>query len=200
MIGEPESSHSDERVWNAVFKGYYAGKICCDAMLQWVFAVPLSFLWGACFSCLAFCQIYCSTPCIKVFNLLFTCSSRIYYLVVHCCCDPVCEAYSLFFTKIFVNHVQADKGYVGTSIDELAEMYSYRGLMPKRKRSSLKEIDVEAGPGPRYVESPRPSAHGDGYDNATYERVGDTTPKVVTKEPKGKTNKGLAGKDDSNKD
>ncbi len=48
----------------------------------------------------------CVTPFLRACNVNLYCTARVFRIVAHCLCDPLFEAASLLFSRIFLNHVQ----------------------------------------------------------------------------------------------
>ena len=71
---------------------------------------------------MTFNHIWTITPCLFMFNINFSCCSRCYATVIHCCFDPLYESASLIFSRIFFNHVKADQGFQGVDVERLNMM------------------------------------------------------------------------------
>jgi hypothetical protein len=102
VIAEPEGAHSFKTIWGTSFKTYSLTKFWCYRILTAVLAVPLSVFWGLYFALLAFCSIWCISPCIKGFIIWTTFISKIWGLMVRTFLDPLFESFGLIFTKIQV--------------------------------------------------------------------------------------------------
>lgn len=102
VIAEPEGAHSFKTIWGTSFKTYSLTKFWCYRILTAVLAVPLSVFWGLYFALLAFCSIWCISPCIKGFIIWTTFISKIWGLMVRTFLDPLFESLGLIFTKIQV--------------------------------------------------------------------------------------------------
>ncbi len=122
VIGEPPGAHSADCVWKNSFKCYTGGKNCCYTVLTFICALPAALCWGCQFACITFNQIWCVTPFVRCFNMLFVCLARIYSTVVHCYCDPINESMALIFTQIFHHQLPNSEPYRSKDITELNQM------------------------------------------------------------------------------
>merc|ERR1711894_243620 len=122
VIGEPEGAHSAPPVFRTSYKAYYAGKNCCFTVLTYLCSVPMGSCWGCSYAMMSFCQIWQCTPCLNLFNQCFSCWASLYSTITHCCLDPLYEAMSLMFTKIFFTQIKSDKGYDAKTYSKMVDL------------------------------------------------------------------------------
>ncbi|XP_044128945.1 caveolin-3-like isoform X1 [Bufo gargarizans] len=103
-FGEPDGSHSMPGVWSMSYKTFGGVKNCCYFVLSVLCGCPLAFCWALEFACVQCCHIWCIGPCIKMWNMNFSCLKLFWSSCVHCMCDPCYEACALCFSLIRVQN------------------------------------------------------------------------------------------------
>ena len=128
VIAEPEGAHSADCVWRNAFRCFRTGKSCCYRCATLVCAVPLAFIWGCEFACVAFTHIWVVTPCFRMCDLNFDCCRKFWSLCVHCVLDPCYEAVALVFSKIFITHTSRDSSQRDSDVERspMLEHKSFR--------------------------------------------------------------------------
>ncbi|XP_068107669.1 caveolin-3-like isoform X2 [Hyperolius riggenbachi] len=101
-FGEPEGSHSIPGVWGMSYKTYKGVKSCCYIVLSVLCGCPLAFCWALQFACCQCCHIWCVGPSIRLWNMNLSCMKMFWSSCIHCCCDPLYEAYGLCLSFIRV--------------------------------------------------------------------------------------------------
>lgn len=103
VLGEPDAAHSADCVWINSYKCFDCGKNLCYLILTYICGIFTALYWGCCFGYTAFCHIWCYTPELKLNEMNCVVCQKMYSLIVHCCCDPWCEACSMIFKAFAKN-------------------------------------------------------------------------------------------------
>ncbi|XP_034831931.1 caveolin-3-like [Maniola hyperantus] len=69
VVGEPEGARSPECAWRLSHLCFKHTRNVCYTLLAVVAAPPCAVLLGCGFACLAFEQIWCSTPCLRCLKI-----------------------------------------------------------------------------------------------------------------------------------
>ena len=92
VLGEVEGARSLDCIWD--FSKLFYG--CCLGLvynlLSCFFAIWIAAGWGVQFACVAFENIWCLTPCFKMFSLNMSRCGRIVRSCANCCIKPPCWA------------------------------------------------------------------------------------------------------------
>ena len=119
VIGEPVGAHSADCIWRNSYKCYKGGKNCCYTVLGFLCGLPMAFVWGCTFACIMFEQIWCITPCVKCFNMIFKFFARMWYTCAHCLYEPVYESAALMCTQIFHYRIKNSKPYESRRVEDI---------------------------------------------------------------------------------
>ena len=133
VIGEPKGAHSVDCVWKNSYKCYNGGKNCCYIVLTYICAIPAVFCWGCEFACITFYQIWCVTPFVRCFNMIFVFIARMWHTCAHCLYDPIFESASLLCTQIFVHHINDGKSYKSRRVEDINMMVGGAAITVEQK-------------------------------------------------------------------
>ena len=97
VIAEPDGIKSIDCVWNCSFKCFNLWKNLCYQILTLLCGMCIAACWGCEFAILAFEHIWHWTPCFKCVEMQVLAIKKFFSLLVHCVCDPCCEAIGLIF-------------------------------------------------------------------------------------------------------
>lgn len=104
VLGEPDGSHSPDCVWRISSMCFKGGKACCYTILTGICGIFIALYWGCEFACISFEQIWCTTPCIRIFGIYLGCMQKFFGTCVSCCLAPICETAGLCFSNISVKN------------------------------------------------------------------------------------------------
>ncbi|KAH9489897.1 Caveolin-1 [Bulinus truncatus] len=103
IFAEPHSTvHSFDSVWLLSFKVFNQTKLWCYRITSLIFGIPLAFLWGLHFGCLACCTIWCCRPGIKACQIELGCVQSFVQIFLDCLYKPLFVAVGYVFTNIRV--------------------------------------------------------------------------------------------------
>lgn len=102
IIAEPSGAHSFETVWGTSYKVYSVTKYWIYRIMSLVFGIPISLFWGIYFSCLAFCSVWCITPCIRSFIIKIGFVGKLWGACVGTVLDPCFESIGLILSRVRV--------------------------------------------------------------------------------------------------
>ncbi|KAK2155457.1 hypothetical protein NP493_2073g00011 [Ridgeia piscesae] len=92
VIAEPDTeAQSSDRVWELSDQLFSTTKHWTYRVLSLVLAVPCAVCWGCQFATLAFCQVWCCVPCLKVCDVKLLCVRRVCQGLAGACIGPVAE-------------------------------------------------------------------------------------------------------------
>ncbi|OWF35037.1 caveolin-1-like [Mizuhopecten yessoensis] len=100
VLGEPESSHSIDCVWTNSHKCFTCGKNCCYKFMSTLCGLCIALYWGCEFAMITFNAVWCCTPSLKVYSIVFGFCQKFFGTCIACCLAPVCETIGLMFSKI----------------------------------------------------------------------------------------------------
>ncbi|KAK3102719.1 hypothetical protein FSP39_013424 [Pinctada imbricata] len=92
VIGEVEGAHSIDCVYTCSYKCYECWKGLCYKIATLCCGICIAIEWGCEFAAIAFCHIWCISPCMKIVDINCGLCSRIYRLCIDCCCTPCYES------------------------------------------------------------------------------------------------------------
>jgi len=98
IFAEPDGTHSIDCVWTNSYKCFTCGKNLCYKILTLLCGIFVALCWGCEFAGIAFTHIWCYTPDYKACEINLGVAKKFYGTCIHCICDPMCEACSLFFS------------------------------------------------------------------------------------------------------
>ncbi|XP_039262995.2 caveolin-1-like [Styela clava] len=102
IIAEPSGAHSFETVWGTSYKVYSLTKYWIYQVMSLIFGIPISLFWGIYFSCLAFCSVWCITPCIRSFIIKIGFVGKLWGACVGTVLDPCFESIGLVLSRVRV--------------------------------------------------------------------------------------------------
>ncbi|XP_033219657.1 caveolin-3-like isoform X2 [Belonocnema kinseyi] len=71
VIGEPDGIRSPECAWRLSGQCFRLSRGCCYIFLSVLVAPLVALFMGLTFACLAFGQVWCCAPCIRIFKIIF---------------------------------------------------------------------------------------------------------------------------------
>ncbi|XP_060078224.1 caveolin-1-like [Ylistrum balloti] len=104
VLGEPVGINSIDCVWKNSYWCFNCGKNCCYKFMTCLCGICIALYWGCEFAIIAFDQIWCITPSLRVFSIYCGCAQKFFGTVVNCFLAPVCETFGLMFSKIHVTN------------------------------------------------------------------------------------------------
>ncbi|OWF35038.1 Caveolin-1 [Mizuhopecten yessoensis] len=104
VLAEPDGAHSCDCVWKLSYCCFNCGKNCAYRWMTFLCGMCIALSWGCEFACIAFDQIWCVTPTLRIFSIYCGSCQKFFSIVINCCMAPVCETCGLFFSRISVNH------------------------------------------------------------------------------------------------
>ncbi|KAK0064134.1 caveolin-3 [Biomphalaria pfeifferi] len=103
LFAEPHSTlYSFDSVWLLSFKIFNLTKEWCYKITTVLFAIPLAFLWGLQFGCMACCTIWCCRPWVKACQMNVVCLQGFLQILLDCLYKPVFGAIGHIFYNIRV--------------------------------------------------------------------------------------------------
>ncbi|OWR53442.1 caveolin-3 like protein [Danaus plexippus plexippus] len=103
IIGEPDGARSPECAWRLSHICFRHTRNVCYTLLAVVAAPPCAFILGCGFACLAFEQIWCTTPCLRCVKIYFATLRTLVQSCMAATVAPVMEAIGHIFRHIRVN-------------------------------------------------------------------------------------------------
>ncbi|XP_060078227.1 caveolin-1-like [Ylistrum balloti] len=104
VLAEPDGIHSCDCVWKASYCCFNCGKNCAYRCMTCLCGLCISLYWGCEFAFIAFEQIWCVTPTLRIFAIYCGSFQKYFTIIVNCCMAPICQTCGLFFSQISVNH------------------------------------------------------------------------------------------------
>ncbi|XP_032528798.2 caveolin-3-like [Danaus plexippus] len=103
IIGEPDGARSPECAWRLSHICFRHTRNVCYTLLAVVAAPPCAFILGCGFACLAFEQIWCTTPCLRCVKIYFATLRTLVQSCMAATVAPVMEAIGHICRHIRVN-------------------------------------------------------------------------------------------------
>ncbi|XP_041975716.1 caveolin-3-like [Aricia agestis] len=103
IVGEPEGARSPECAWRLSHVCFSRGRDCCYTLLAVLVAPPCALLLGCGFACLAFEQIWCTTPCLRCLKIYFASLRTLVQSCMAATVAPAMEAVGHICRHIRVN-------------------------------------------------------------------------------------------------
>ena len=97
VLAEPEGAHSIDCVWTNSYRCFNLCKNVVYMLNTLFFGICIAMEWGVEFAQISFWHIWYITPFFKVLEINCGCCQKFYGMCVHCCLDPICEAFGLLF-------------------------------------------------------------------------------------------------------
>ena len=104
VLSEPDGVKSVECIWLNSYACFSGGRNCCYSLLTMLCGLCIALYWGCIFACIAFDQIWCCTPLLRVTDINCKTMQKFYSLCCNCWLGPCCESLGLFFSKIHVTN------------------------------------------------------------------------------------------------
>ncbi|XP_076028868.1 caveolin-3-like isoform X2 [Oratosquilla oratoria] len=104
IIGEPEGLRTPDKCWDCSMSCYDGTRRCCYVLLVVLFAPIIAFCNGCQFACLAFNQVWCVGPCLRIFKINCATIQKFWRTCLAAICVPVAEVYGLLCSKIKVRY------------------------------------------------------------------------------------------------
>ncbi|CAG0901283.1 unnamed protein product [Cyprideis torosa] len=110
VIGEPEGIRSVDCGWTCSHEIFKGCKYCTYILLSILLAPFSALCLGLSFACLSFCNIWCCTPCLRVWKINCAIVRRFNEVFCYACCAPCCETCGMFFNHIKIKHKKLPEG------------------------------------------------------------------------------------------
>ncbi|PAA46897.1 hypothetical protein BOX15_Mlig013541g4 [Macrostomum lignano] len=102
VLGEPEHAHSIDCLWRNSYGCFTGGKNCCYKFVSVLSGLCIALCWGCTFAMVAFYNIWCITPCTKVFKIFIGVFREMWETFWDCCVGAKCKALGYCFSRIKV--------------------------------------------------------------------------------------------------
>ncbi|XP_068627020.1 caveolin-3-like [Battus philenor] len=106
IVGEPDGVRGPECAWRVSHVCYGHARHACYTLLAVLVAPPCALLLGCSFACLAFSQIWCSTPGLRCLKICCSSCRGAVQACLAATLAPVMEATGHLFRQIRINHRQ----------------------------------------------------------------------------------------------
>ncbi|XP_045458356.1 caveolin-3-like, partial [Melitaea cinxia] len=103
IVGEPEGARSPECAWRLSHICFKYARNWCYTLLAVLAAPPCALLLGCGFACLAFEQIWCTTPCLRCFKIYWASLRTLVQSFMAATLAPIMEACGHVCRHIRVN-------------------------------------------------------------------------------------------------
>ncbi|XP_060078221.1 caveolin-1-like [Ylistrum balloti] len=104
VLGEPDYIRSIDCVWKNSYWCFNCGKNCCYKFMTCLCGICIALYWGCEFAIIAFDQIWCITPSLRVFSIYCGCAQKFFGTIIQCFLAPICETFALCFSRISVTN------------------------------------------------------------------------------------------------
>ncbi|PAA46899.1 hypothetical protein BOX15_Mlig008010g4 [Macrostomum lignano] len=104
VLAEPDDAHSIDCVWRNSYRCYNGGKNCCYKLLTVLTGLCIALYWGCTFAIVAYNNIWCITPSMKLFKICTGVYRECCVSVTDCVCGPICRSFGLLFSRISVSN------------------------------------------------------------------------------------------------
>ncbi|XP_048767745.2 caveolin-1-like [Ostrea edulis] len=102
VLAEPDGAHSCDCVWRCSSCCFNCSKNCCYRMMTTLCGLFIALYWGCEFAFITFEQVWCTTPCLRVFSVYLGCYQKLFGTFIACFLTPICETCGLIFSKISI--------------------------------------------------------------------------------------------------
>ncbi|XP_013176158.1 PREDICTED: caveolin-3-like [Papilio xuthus] len=106
IIGEPEGARSPECAWRVSRACFARARDSCYTLLAVLAAPPCALLLGCGFACLAFEQIWCSTPCLRCVKIYLASLRNVVQACMAATVAPAMDALGHVCRHIRINYRQ----------------------------------------------------------------------------------------------
>ncbi|XP_069991264.1 caveolin-1 isoform X2 [Penaeus vannamei] len=104
IVGEPEGLRTPDGCWNCSIKCYDGTRRCCYVLLVVLFAPFIACCNGCQFACLAFNQVWCVGPCLRLWKINMATVKRFWETWLLAVCSPICDVCGICFSKAKVRY------------------------------------------------------------------------------------------------
>ncbi|XP_060078225.1 caveolin-1-like [Ylistrum balloti] len=104
VLAEPDGTRSCDCVWETSFWCFTNGKNCCYKFMTGICGICIALFWGCEFALITFDQVWCLSPCLRIFSIYMGCCQKFFGTAVQCFLAPVCETCGLCFSRIIIDN------------------------------------------------------------------------------------------------
>ena len=104
VFGEPEGVRSLDGVWRCSYVCFSGTLSICYKILTVLCGVPYAFCWACTFACIAFEQIWYTTPYLRCCSIELLAMRKMYAACLEAFLAPCCETMGYCFSKITVKN------------------------------------------------------------------------------------------------
>ncbi|XP_012278879.1 caveolin-3-like [Orussus abietinus] len=110
IIGEPESIRSPECAWRLSSHCFRLSRGCCYVFLSVLVAPVAALCLGVTFACLAFQQIWCVAPCLRVWKITCAATRDFFSAFTQALVRPCADSIGYLFNNIRVSNQRLPDG------------------------------------------------------------------------------------------
>ncbi|XP_068201850.1 caveolin-3-like [Palaemon carinicauda] len=104
IIGEAEGLRTPDKCWNCSISCYDGTRRCCYVFLVVLCAPLIAFCNGCQFACLAFNQVWCVGPCLRLWKINMATLKKFWEAWLYAVCMPMFETCGMCCAKANVKY------------------------------------------------------------------------------------------------